>query len=136
MWKKATLIVLTIAIIISGVGLGIHVLHKDAFALYAYYIEVQVWDPNEQEWTVQPGLEVSFDLPGHPPIEEDTDLFGVATIWHEDGPEEGWDAWFTEPVGIWITWTNDQRLVEGGNPYAVGNGGTTGYLWVEPDDGR
>ena len=62
MSKKLLAVVLTLALLVGGVAIGIHVLHKPALAQVTY--TVQIWDETEDEWVDDGIVWFSFDQEG------------------------------------------------------------------------
>ena len=53
--------VLMLALLAGGVGLGIHLLHKDALAQVTYIVEILNTTPNPDEWLDNADVDFSFD---------------------------------------------------------------------------
>jgi len=109
MYKKVLVAVLMLALLASGVGLGIHLLHKDALAQVHYTVDIF-------DLTVEDGLEgatvwFSFDDRDNwlPTVELGGGLYEYITL--------GWE-------GTWLILLEDPAIV--GDNEIVGSA-TTGF---------
>ncbi len=48
MWRRTVALALTVALVLGGVGLGIHLLHREALAQVAYIVTIKWTDDIEQ----------------------------------------------------------------------------------------
>ena len=61
MSKKLLTLILTLALLASGIGLGIHLLHKEALAQVQYLVEVFDETPGEQQMLFGATIMMLFD---------------------------------------------------------------------------
>ena len=82
-----------LALLVGGVAVGIHILHKDALAVVVYTVEI--WDDTVGDWLEGGTVWFSFDqrLSWEPTVEnEDGQYIYISEDW-----EGSWWIWLWDP---------------------------------------
>jgi hypothetical protein len=133
--KKRYIPLLIVAVIlIGGVALGVHLLHRDALA--DTFFSVRLWDPRTQ--TPVEGVDVHisvFDLNADP-----DEWVELEVIWVEGGFYTAQTNLGASQIGVWETWFDDEGgdlvpLVPNVNPVEGLNPNSPDLYW-EVEDNR
>jgi len=137
MYKKVLVAVLMLALLAGGVGLGIHLLHKEALANVTYKIYVNLWDDDEEVWVTLPNRRVNFDFDEEGDFDEWTDAGGKAVHVLDDWHQGFWDALYDgAPPGTYRVWLDDSFQTQGPNPAEVGGTVDSYVFFIEPLNNR
>ena len=115
MSKKLLAVILTLALLAGGVGLGIHLLHREVYATNHVVFVKNVTDPENPEFVANVPVTISVETA--PGIMEDdegfTDVDGkFASQLAPHAGADHWEAVIEIPGGFVLVWGNNPRDVD------------------------
>ena len=133
MSRKLLAAMIAVMLLATAVGIGVHLMHKDARADVNYTIQVKVWNEAAEAWAVggvQYNVNFDFGAPVGDFNEVTNAMTGIATHTLDNGTGNPWDATFIHNDPF-IVWSNADRLIESDNPFTVPGSQVSHIFWIE-----